>query len=85
MTGIRAKSPCSVSPCNRITGGGGRGGGGNLLYRGKRLCDVVTLGTFCDRDHSFINRSGVGYFFHGRRGTEPDPPPTHTQSKYKKF
>ena len=45
---------------------------------------IVTLGTFCYRDQSFINRRGVGYFFHGKRGTEPDPPPpphTHTQSK----
>ena len=46
----------------------------------KKISDVVTLGTFCDRDQSFINRRGVGYFFHGRRATEPDPPP-HTQSK----
>ena len=30
----------------------------------KKISDVVTLGTFCYRDQSFINRSGVGYFFH---------------------
>ena len=50
----------------------------------KKISDVVTLGTFCYRGQSFINRSGVIYFFHGRRGTEPDtppPPPPHTQSK----
>ena len=40
----------------------------------KKKSDVVTLGTFCYMDQSFINRRGVGYFFHARRGTEPDPP-----------
>ena len=33
----------------------------------KIVSDVVTLGTFCYRDKSFINRRGVGVFFHGRR------------------
>ena len=50
----------------------------------KKMSDVVTLWTFCYRDQSFINRRRVGYFFHGRRGTEPDPPPpphTHTHTK----
>ena len=55
----------------------------------KKISDVLTFGTFCYmvigyRDQSFINRRGVGYFFHGRRGTEPDPPPPQqTQSKKK--
>ena len=44
----------------------------------------MTLGTFCYRIQSFINRRGLGYFFHGRRGTEPDPltppPPPHTHT-----
>ena len=43
----------------------------------KKISDVVTLGTFCYRDLSFINRRGVGYFINGRRGTESDPPHTH--------
>ena len=50
----------------------------------KKISDVVTLGTFCYRDQSFINSRGSGYFFHGRRGTELDPPPpphTHTASR----
>ena len=29
----------------------------------KEISDVVTLGTFCYRDQSFINRRGVGYFY----------------------
>ena len=40
----------------------------------------MTLGTFCYRDQSFINRRVVGYFF-----TEGEvlnlTPSTHTQSK----
>ena len=48
-----------------------------------KISDVVTLGTFCYRDQSFINRREVGYFFHGRRGTESGPPLTHTHTQSK--
>ena len=50
----------------------------------KYISDVVTLGTFCYRDQSFINRRGRGQLFFSRKErTEPDPP--HTQSKQKNF
>ena len=28
----------------------------------KKISDIVTLGTFCYRDQSFINRRGSGFF-----------------------
>ena len=56
-------------------------------YLKKKISDVVTLGTFCYRDQSFINWRGR-LFFHGRWGTEPEPPPPppspHTQSRRRK-
>ena len=53
----------------------------NKMYL-KKISDVVTLGTFCYRDQSFINRRGVSCFFHGRRGIEPDHHPhTHAYTK----
>ena len=45
----------------------------------KKISDVVALGTFCYRNQSFISRRGSVIFFHGRRGTELDPPHTHTK------
>ena len=57
----------------------------------KKISDVVTLGTFCYRDQSFINRRGVGYFFTEGEvlnlnpppppPTTTPPPPTHTHTK----
>ena len=41
-----------------------------IIIKQKRIPDaVVTLGTFCYRDQSFINWRGSVIFFHGRRGT----------------
>ena len=40
----------------------------------EKISDKVTLGTFCHRDQSFINRRGIGYCFQGRIVTQPDPP-----------
>ena len=45
---------------------------------------LVTLGTFCYRDQSFINRRGVGYVFTEGEvlnlTTPPPPPPPHTHT-----
>ena len=51
----------------------------------KKISDVVTLETFSYRDQSFIKKDGDGDFFHGRRDTEPDPPPEHTHKARKKI
>ena len=51
----------------------------NKKYLKKKISDVVTLGTFCYRDQSFINRRGSVIFF-----TEGEvlnlTPPTHTHT-----
>ena len=47
----------------------------------KKMSDVVTLGTFCYRDQSFINRRGVDYFFTEGEVLNLSPPPlTHTHT-----
>ena len=51
----------------------------NKKYPKKRISDVVTLGTFCYRDQSFIDRSGgsVMFFTEGEvLNLGLTPPPT---------
>ena len=57
----------------------------------KKISDVVTLGTSCYRDQSFINRRG-SFIFSRKERYWTWPPPhthththTHTRSKYKNF
>ena len=49
----------------------------SILKKDKRRSDPWD---FLLKGPIIINRREVGYFFHGRRGTEPDPPP-HTHKK----
>ena len=50
-------------------------------YLKKKISDVVTLGTFCYRDQSFINRMGSAIFFTEGEVLNliPHAPNTHTK------
>ena len=56
----------------------------NKKYLKKMISDVVTLGTFCYRDQSFINRRGSVISFTEREVLNLTPPPTHTHKTSRK-
>ena len=54
----------------------------NMKYLQKKISDIVTLGTFCYRDLSFINRRGSVIFFVEGEVLSLTPPPTPTHTKH---
>ena len=56
----------------------------NKKYLKEKISDVVTLGTFCYRDQSFINRRGSVIFFTEEEVLNLTPPPTHTHKASRK-